>query len=118
MKIFEYYRHKIFREMGLSPWFIYINLAFSHCPQQQCDSDDNDHYNTLIIFSYPNGTVTNLDIINLLYYYNEDTIYNLTLRIWDYISIHNNIFGDVLKDLVIMDISNKSMNLTSTVTGQ
>ena len=51
-------------EMSLELYNNNSAFAFSHCPQSNFDNDKTDeHYSSLILFSYPNTTDYKFDII-------------------------------------------------------
>ena len=55
--IFKLYNHKFMKEIKSQIYNNNIAIAFSFCYQSSCDSDKtDDHYSSLILFSYPNTT--------------------------------------------------------------
>ena len=68
VNIFELYNHKFLSEMKLHIYKQSLAFAFSFCKQSTCNGDSDEHYSSLIIFSFPNVTNNdnNLDVINYL----------------------------------------------------
>ena len=81
-----------------------------------------DIFSSLIIFNYPNTTVTNLDINDYLSMNNNIKIYNLTLELNGEYIMENNIFGYIysgiqiinncigLKDIYLANLDNKRID--------
>ena len=70
-----------------------------------------------MVFSYPNGTDENINIIKYLYENNQIKINDLIFDLYSYFIIDNNIFGYVLYGLIIQNISikNGNINLVSLI---
>ena len=102
---FILYNFKILFELRIQKYLNYIAFSSSFCPNETCSSDDDEHYSSLIIFSYPNGTDYTFDIEKYLLDNNNMTINNLVFDLHDYIIIENNIFGYIYKTILIQDIS-------------
>ena len=81
----------------------YISFSFSFCPSSRCDSNSDTHYPGLIFFSYPNGTDTNIDLINEMINTNKK-IDSITINLKNQVRIDNNIFGLEYYDIQIVDI--------------
>jgi hypothetical protein len=79
-----------------------------------CNSNSNDYYSYLIIFSYPNFTDIDFDLIQHLKYTN-DNITNININLTSYIDnikIDNNIFGYYYKGIKILSYPD-NINLVS-----
>ena len=82
----------------------FISLAFSHCPERDCTSAySNLHYTSLIIFSYPNSTDINLDIIPQIYINNKNIENDFDFNFEEVKNIENNLFGFIFKGTKIMN---------------
>ena len=97
--------HKIYLDIKLYLYNNYICFGFSHCSNSNCGDTDN-HYSSLIIFNYPNGTDINLNLIEFLNLNNGD-IKKLNINFSDIINIDNNIFGYTISGIKIIDFSEK-----------
>ena len=99
------YKHIFFKEIKSSLYKNFLSIAYSHCPQLNCTSDEFDtHYASLIIFNYPNSTDNSLDIIPELFNNNKNIENDFSFNFKGKITIENNIFGFVFKGTRIMKI--------------
>ena len=109
IEIYKLYSHKIYYDMRLFLYNDYITFGFSHCNRDQCirqsdyEEDSDLHYSSFIIFNYPNGTDTNLDLLDYLSNAQKDTN-NFTINLSNNIIIENNIFGYQIMGIKILDI--------------
>ena len=108
--IFKLYNHKFLTEMKLHLYNNITVFAFSFCESSTCNGDNDEHYSSLIFFSYPNITDYNLDLIN---YLNEEQYSNIIINLFDYVRIDNNIFGLIFYAIKIYSISNCGMDYLS-----
>ena len=76
IELYELYHKKFLYELILTPFGKYISLSSSFCSDTNCNSNDDEHYSYLIIFSYPNSTDINFDFIQHLIDTNEDVTNN------------------------------------------
>ena len=113
--IFSLYNHKLFKELKINNYNNNLALAFSFCPQSICDSDDNEHYTSLIFFSYPNTIDHNFDLIN---YLNKEENNNITISLFDHIIIDNNIFGFIIDGIKIYSIDVRDIDFISNITNE
>ena len=109
--IFKLYNIKILWEIKLQRYNQHAAFAFSFCKQESCDGDDNPHYSSLLIFSYPNINDT---IINLNEFFFEKNKKYLSIDFTENANIDNNIFGLVIDGIKIKDICYNQMQLIST----
>jgi len=104
---FGLYNYKFFMELRTEVYKDYIALASSFCETSSCDSLDNS-YTSLIIFSYPNSTDVNKDIVEEFFKKNaisfEDINFILDLK--DHVIIENNIFGYIYSQITIKSFQN------------
>ena len=87
----------------------YTSFAFSFCKQAICETKFDPHYTSFMIFSYPNGTDYNLDLIEYLFKYNN--LDNLEIDLKENVRIDNNIFGLVYSNIIIKGTNNNCNNL-------
>ena len=87
--------------MKINNYNNFLALAYSYCPKEKCDSDNDDHYSALIIFSYPNSIDTTLNLEDYLLHSNNTDIKNLEIDLKTQINLENNIFGYVLSKIAI-----------------
>ena len=107
---FNLYKHKFLHEMKLHLYNEYIMLGFSFCRNDVCDNDNNQHHASLIIFSYPNITNDNLDLID---YLKKEGNNNIILNLFDNVKIDNNIFGYIVYGIKIHSIDDCQINFIS-----
>ena len=105
IELFQLYHYKFLKDMKLHLFNDYIAFGFSYCNQETCENDTDNHYSSLMIFSYPNSTNNSIDIIDYLYYNNEVNILNIEFSPSDNIIIENNIFGYELEKIKIIEIN-------------
>ena len=98
VNIFDYYKHKIMKDIALGIYNNNIAFAFSHCPQSSCNEDSDTHFSSLIFFSYPNITDNDFDIIN---YLNRQQNNKIIINLFDYANIDNNVFGYIFHEIKI-----------------
>ena len=110
INIFELNKISIYLDLRLFLYNDYISFGFSHCiDATSCYLDSHIHYSSLIIFSYPNGTDYDLNLIEYLYQENYD-IDELNISLSNNIYIENNIFGYTISGIKINNIS-ENLNL-------
>ena len=66
IRLYELYRKKFLKDFKLIPFGNYLSLASCLCPSSQCSSNNDNHFSYLMIFSYPNSTDINYDLIEHL----------------------------------------------------
>ena len=115
INIYEYYHHKIMKDIALEIYNNNLAFAFSYCPQITCDGDSNTHYSSLIFFSYPNINNNDFDIIN---YLSQEENNNLIINLSDNISIDNNVFGYIFDGIKIYNIDNCGIDFISNKTNE
>ena len=113
IEIFQLYNIKILKELISNTYNNNLAIGFSFCPQSECSSDDHKHFSSIILFSYPNITNDNIDLID---YLNMEGNNNITINLSDTIIIDNNIFGYVLYGIKISEIDNCGINFISNKT--
>ena len=105
LNIFSIYTFKIYASITASLYNNFISLAFSFCRTQSCSSTNDVHYPGFMIFSYPNGTDYNKNIIELMFSNNEKIV-NYTINLYNQVRINNNIFGLKTSEIKIYNILN------------
>ena len=106
IKLYELYNKMILLDLRISEFGNFLTLASSFCSSDQCSSVSNEHYSYLIIFSYPNFTDIDFDLVKHLQYTNDNiTNINLDLNSYtNYSKIENNIFGYYFKGIKILSV--------------
>ena len=102
--LFDTYSYKFYLDLRAFVYNDFIAVAFSHCPQSDCEALTRKHYSSLIIFIFPNSTDQDFDLVQYLYKTNEK-IENFTLDIEEKINytIENNIFGYIYEGIKIFN---------------
>ena len=106
IKLYELYNKKILLDLRIIEFGNFLSLTSSLCSNVLCSSDSNDHYSYLIIFSYPNSTDIDFDLIQHLKY-TSDNITNINIDLTSYTNsskIENNIFGYYNKEVKILSV--------------
>jgi len=106
IKLYELYHKKILLDLRTSKFGNFLSLSSSFCSNDLCNSNSDDHYSYLIIFSYPNITDLDIDLIQYLKY-SKDNINNINIDVSlhkNYRRIGNNIFGYYHKGIKILSI--------------
>ena len=101
IELYELYHYKILFDLRVHNYNNYLAFGFSFCPNKECDSDDNEHYSALIIFSYPNSIDTSLNLEDYLLNKNNVNIKNLEINLKPQLNLENNIFGYILSNIYI-----------------
>ena len=101
IKIFELYNFFFFQEINS----IIYNKFIVFTSNFETLSSPGIYYTSLIIFSYPNGTDSNIDTINYLFNNNDISIKNLYFNLSENITIENNLFGYIYYGIIIQNIS-------------
>jgi len=114
--ILEQNRYKIFKEVRL---FLYknqfITVGASLCPSScNCFGDNDEHYASFFIYSYPNSTDVNFSLTKKLNESNEE-ITDIIFNLEKYTIIENNLFGYVVKGIKIINFP-ENIKLISTKT--
>jgi len=106
IEIYNLYNYKIFMDLRAHPYNDFMSFAFSFCPQELCNNNNHTHYSGLMIFGYPNGTDSSLNVTEYLMNNNDIKINNITINLTGNFLIENNIFGFVYSDIQVLNISN------------
>ena len=116
IQIFALYHYKIFSELRLSLYNNFLSFAASFCPSETCAKDEvDDHYSSLIIFSYPSSTDIIFSLDNHLFNNNHISIESVELNLANNLNLENNIFGYVLSNIIVFDPDeNSGYNLYSS----
>ena len=106
MRTFGLYNYKFYSEIRLNIFNESIALTSSYCEGEECN-DENTHFSSLILFSYPNSKDISINIVDELFDKNiKIDELELRLNLSEYISIDNNIFGLIFANIVIISIEN------------
>ena len=117
INIYKLYKHKILLDMRGHLYNKFVALAFSYCPQDNCYTDKSgDHFSAFLLFSYPNGTDTQLNINNYLLNNNNSKIDNIILDLKEKSKIENNIFGYIYYGFIIRENNCENIDLLSADT--
>ena len=105
LEIFTSYTFKFFKDMKA---YLYnnkfISFAFSFCRVSQCESKEDYHYTGFMIFNYPNGTDSFLNLTE--YLFNNNNLDNLEIDLRENFRIENNIFGLIYSKTKIEKFNN------------
>ena len=112
--IFKLYNRKILLDMRSHLFNKFITLGFSYCPQDSCESDKiGDHFSAFLIFSYPNGTDSTLNINKYLFENNDIKITDIVIDLKKYAKIENNLFGYIYYGFNIKENNCENIDLLS-----
>ena len=101
---FKFYNLKVLLELRIHKYNSFIAFAASFCSQKKCEDNDDKHFSSLIIFSYPNGTDYAIDLEKYLYDNNDIKIKRIEINLKNKLNIDNNIFGHIFSSIVIQKV--------------
>ena len=106
IEIFTLYTYKFFKDMKIHLYNNkFISFAFSFCRASKCEDKDVDtHYTGFMMFNYPNGTDSSLNLTE--YLLNNNNLDNLEIDLKKNFRIENNIFGFVYYGTKIEKLNN------------
>ena len=89
--IYALYHHKILKDLRINNFNNLIAFALSYCPNKKCDSDDDEHYSALMIFSYTNSTDMAFYLEDYFLTNNLDDNNSLEIDLKGQLNLENNI---------------------------
>ena len=106
IKIYELYHYKLLFDLRMNNYNNFVALASSFCPQKECSSDNDKHYSSLMIFSYPNNTDITIQMEKEILSNNIQSFddYEIDLDN-DNLILENNIFGYIFSSKIINELS-------------
>ena len=115
INLYRLYQYKIFWELRANAYKDFLSITFSFCNSYECSEDNNLHYSAFMIFSYPNGTDTTLNLTDYLLKNNDNNINNITINLVETVYVENNIFGYVFSNVILKEkVGCEDINLLST----
>ena len=102
--IFKLYNLKVLLELRIHKYNSFIAFAASFCSQKECEKDEDEHFSSLMIFSYPNGTDYAIDLENYLLENNDVKFDRIEINLTNQVNIDNNIFGHIFSSIVIQNM--------------
>ena len=90
-------KYHIYYDMRMHKYNNFLAFGFSH-------EDNTSFFNSLLIFSYPNGTDYNLDLMQKLLQHSN--ISDIDINLANYTKIENNIFGFIYSGIIIYELNN------------
>ena len=102
--IFQLYNLKVLLELKIHKYNSFIAFAASFCSQKECEKDEDEHFSSLMIFSYPNGTDYAIDLEKYLLENNDAKIDRIEINLTNQVNIDNNIFGHIFSSIVIQNM--------------
>ena len=106
VNIYELYNYKFYNDLRIFSYNNFTSLISSYCIEGECNSDNDPHNASLIIFSYANSTDYDFNLTNYLLNNNNFNISDLCFTLENNIKIENNIFGLIFDGIQILNISN------------
>ena len=104
-EIFKLYTYKFFKDMKIHLYNNkFVSFAFSFCRVSQCEERDDTHYSGFMMFNYPNGTDSSLNLTE--YLFNNNNLDNLEIDLKKNFRIENNIFGYIYSATKIEKLNN------------
>ena len=115
IEVFNLYKFKFFNNIRAHLYNDFIAFAFSFCRNENCIDENSEYYSAFMIFNYPNGTDTDLNVTDYLLRNNDININNITINLANKVFIENNIFGNVYSEIQVIDFSGcDNINLFSS----
>ena len=90
IKIYELKKLKFYFETKIHLYNQFVTFGFSFCTSGDCNSNKDEYYSALMLFSYPNSTNIEFDLVDYLL---NNTNENITINLTENAIIDNNIFG-------------------------
>ena len=90
-------KYHIYYDMRMHKYNDFLAFGFSH-------EIGGSFFSSLLIYSYPNGTDYNLDLIQ--YFLQHSNINDIYINLTNYTRIENNIFGYIYYGIIINDLKN------------
>jgi hypothetical protein len=90
IKIYEIKKLKFYFETRIHLYNQFVTLGFSFCTSGECNSNKDEYNSALMLFSYPNSTNIEFDLVDYLL---NNTNVNITINLTENSIIDNNIFG-------------------------
>ena len=106
INIFEEKSFKFDTCLRLSTFNNFLLLSFNSYGKDDESSNLNEFFSSLIIFSYPNSSIINFDIIEYILPSNKTIENDIMINFEESLIIQNNIFGYELKGTKILNYSN------------
>ena len=98
------YNYKFYSDISIFSYNNFISLISSYCINGNCNSDEDPHYASFIIFSYGNSSDYNFNIFDYLSQ-SDENLNDLCFSLKNKTNIENNIFGLILYGIKILNFS-------------
>ena len=90
IKIYELKKLKLYFDTRIHLYNQFVTLGFSFCTSGECNNNKDEYNSALMLFSYPNSTNIEFDLVDYLL---NNTNENITINLTENSIIDNNIFG-------------------------
>ena len=105
VKLYALYHYKILLDIKLCKYKDILALGLSFCNNENCASDSDEHSAGLILFGYANSSDSSFYLDEYIFEKNIN-LTDVEIDLKDHLIIENNIFGYILSNIYINDISN------------
>ena len=105
INLYSLYHYKVFSDLRIHKYNNFIALASSFCLKDSCQYEEDEYYSILMFFSYPNSTDTTINLEDLLFKDNLQSIDDVEIDLRNLLIIENNIFGLIFSNVIIDQIT-------------
>ena len=113
IQLWALYHIKILKDLRIHNYNDYLVCGISYCNIQKCETDDDEHYPGLMMFSYPSINDKSLNLEEYIYKDNNMDLLNLKWDLSKQLIIQNNIFGYILNSTYIIKIEGPTPYFTA-----
>jgi len=93
INLYSLYHYKVFSDLRIHKYNNFITLGSSFCLKDSCQYDEDENFSVLMVFSYPNSTDTTINLEDLLFKENLQSLEDIEIDLRDQLIIENNIFS-------------------------
>ena len=105
INLYSLYHYKVFSDLRIHKYNNFITLGSSFCLKDSCQYDEDENFSVLMVFSYPNSTDTTINLEDLLFKENLQSLEDIEIDLRDQLIIENNIFGLIFSNIIIDQIT-------------
>ena len=103
VKLYALYHYKILLDIKLINYKKILTIGLSLCDNENCSSDNDEHFVGLILFGFPNGTDSEFNL-DKYFLKNNINFSGIEIDLKNQLNIENNIFGYILSSITINDL--------------
>ena len=105
INLYSLYHYKVFSDLRIHKYNNFIALGSSFCHKDSCIYEEDENFSVLMVFSYPNSTDTTINLEDLLFKDNLQSLDDVEIDFRNLLIIENNIFGLIFSNVIIDQIT-------------